>query len=698
MSRFAYLFALFLLTACSPHSVQPLQQPAASWRTQPSAKVADRAVAEPGKEEVARQKPRVEYFTPVAKPKPPGPAPSELTQPTGDAKTAEPEKTPAGDKYELNFQDADVKGVIDAVMGDILKLNFIVRPEIQGRITLRTGKPVERDALFVALETALHSLSIAIVSESGVYHVVPRDMAPKFVKGPSMLTAPGTLRPGYAIEIFPLAYIDAAEMQRLLESFMPKGALLQVNEQYKLLVVTGTSQERASIRQAIESFDKDWLEGKTLALYRLEHMDAEQLVTELRQVFQPPLSFVGGRVRLIPIPRIKTILGVAEDRADLESAEDWVRRLDKPRTTGKRLFVYNVQHGVAKDLVIALRQVLEGIVAGKSTGIKPAIDPPAAAPTDVASTPDAGAAADASSLVAVPESNSIIYYGEQDKFAVIREVLQTIDVFPRQVMIEAILAEVQLNDNLRYGVQWFYDSGANRFTLSSLESGAVSSQFPGFSYVYSGLADARLVLNALAEKTDVRVLSAPKLSVLNNQKASLQVGDQVPVVTQTSQSTAAPGAPIVNSIQMRDTGVILEITPRVGENGNVTLSVVQEVSDVTPTKSSGIDSPTIQRRRIQTVVSTRDGHTVALGGLIRETGSKGNSGIPILKDIPVLGNAFRTNTSDLRRSELIILLVPHVMRDQDETQAVVDALIEGMDLAAKATDRAHPITPKQKKD
>lgn len=630
----------------------------------------------------------------------PVPEQSESLQATGAGKTTAAEKSASGEKYELNFQDADIKGVVDSVMGDILKLNYVVKPEIQGRITLRTGKPVDQEALFSALEAALHSLSIAIISENGVYQVVPLEMAPKFVKGTNMVAPAGVLRPGYGIEIFPLTYIDAVEMQRIVESFVPKGTLLQVNEQYRLLLVTGSSQERASVRQVIESFDKDWLEGKYLALYHLEQLDAEQLVAEVRQVFQPPMNFLGGRVRLIPIPRIKTILGVAEDRADLEDAEEWIRRLDKTKSTGKRLFVYHVQHGVAKDLVIALREVLEGIVTGKSTEIKPGNATPMMTPAEAVSATIPTVAADAngtdaSSLVAVEESNSIIFYGDEEKFAVIRDALKTIDVFPRQVMIEAILAEVVLNDNLRYGVQWSYDSGDNKVTLSSIDTGAVASQFPGFSYVYSGLADVRLVLNALAEKTDVRVLSAPKLSVLNNQKASLQVGDQVPVVTQTSQSTLTPGAPVVNSIQMRDTGVILEITPRVSDNGNVTLFVTQEVSDVTQTKSSGIDSPTIQRRRIQTVVSTRDGNTVALGGLIRENASKGNSGIPLLKDIPLLGNLFRTNTSDMRRSELIILLVPHVMRDQDETQSVVDALIEGMDSAAKAAERARPITPKR---
>lgn len=699
MKYLVYLLPLFFLAACSSPKMQTSQQPTASWRTQTITKVADESTSDIREGALSTRKPRVEYLEPTSVK--PVPEQSEPLQTPGGGKTAAAEKSASGEKYELNFQDADIKGVVDSVMGDILKLNYVVKPEIQGRITLRTGKPVDQEALFSSLEAALHSLSIAIISENGVYQVVPLEMASKFVKGTNMVAPAGVLRPGYGIEIFPLTYIDAVEMQRIVESFVPKGTLLHVNEQYRLLLVTGTSQERASVRQVIESFDKDWLEGKYLALYHLEQLDAEQLVAEVRQVFQPPMNFLGGRVRLIPIPRIKTILGVAEDRADLEDAEEWIRRLDKTKSTGKRLFVYHVQHGVAKDLVIALREVLEGIVTGKSTEIKPGNATPMMTPAEAVSATISTVAADAngtdaSSLVAVEESNSIIFYGDEEKFSVIRDALKTIDVFPRQVMIEAILAEVVLNDNLRYGVQWSYDSGDNKVTLSSIDTGAVASQFPGFSYVYSGLADVRLVLNALAEKTDVRVLSAPKLSVLNNQKASLQVGDQVPVITQISQSTLTPGAPIVNSIQMRDTGVILEITPRVSDNGNVTLFVTQEVSDVTQTKSSGIDSPTIQRRRIQTVVSTRDGNTVALGGLIRENASKGNSGIPLLKDIPLLGNLFRTNTSDMRRSELIILLVPHVMRDQDETQSVVDALIEGMDSAAKAAERARPITPKRK--
>lgn len=586
-------------------------------------------------------------------------------------------------RYELNFQEAEIKGVVDAILGDILKLDYVVDPAVQGRLTLRTGSAVSRDALLSALETALATVAVAMVSEGSVLRVMPMELAPQRARGAHRFDSTAAAVPGYAVEIIPLRFVAATEMQRVLDAFVPKGTVLQADDEHGHLVIAGTRPDRAAVLRTVQGFDVDWLEGMNFALYRLESVSPEQLVEEMRQVFQPPMNVIGARVRLVPLPRVRSVLGIARARSDLELVESWVRRLDAGVSGGRRLWVYSVQHGVAKELVASLREVLSGM-ATTSEQETPAGDVGATrAVLGQVSTGNPSA-----NLVAVAESNSILFYGREDEFRLIKEALREIDVFPRQVMIEAILAEVTLNDNLRYGVQWLFDSGENSVTLSASDVGSVAAQFPGFSYVYSGRADARLVLNALQSKTDVRVLSAPKLAVVNNQKASLQVGDQVPVITQTSRSAEAPGAPVINSIQMRDTGVILEVTPRVNDNGNVTLGVVQEVSDVAQTTSSGIDSPTIQRRRIQTTVSTRDGYTVALGGLIRENGSRGNSGIPVLKDLPVIGNAFRNNTSEARRTELIVLLVPHVMRNQEETQSVVDALVDGIDSAARVAEHA----------
>lgn len=602
---------------------------------------------------------------------------------------------------EMNFQDADVRGVIGAVLGEMLKLNYSIDPAIQGKITLRTGKPILYDSAMPALEAALTTVSAALIVQDGMVQVIPLENAPKRVRRAQRLNPAQTQVPGFAIEIIPLRYISAKEMQRVLESFAPKGSVLQADEAHNHLVIAGTSQDRTAIAQTVAGFDMDGMQGMHFALFKIDQIDPELLIAELRQIFLPPMELITQRVRLVPIARLQTILGISKYRADLEMLESWVRKLDRTsKTGGRRLFVYNVQNGSAKDLAKSLQLVMGGerteLISTVASPTKDGAGQAADVTSSSQATTQLALSGNQPRIVANEENNSLLIFGSEQEYGSIRDALRQLDIMPRQVMIEALLAEVTLGDNLKYGVQWFFNSGNNTMTLSSSDSGAINSQFPGFSYIYSGAADARLVLNALQERNEVKILSSPKLSVLNNQKAELLVGDQIPVLTQLAQGTAAPGAPVVTSIQMRDTGVILEVIPRISENGNVILDVTQEVSDVTSTTTSGIDSPTIQRRRLRSVIATRDGATVALGGLIRDVTSGGRSGIPVLGDIPLLGNLFRTNTTTNRRTELIVLLVPHVMRNHEETQAVVEALLDNLPSASELGNHGPPIQVKPK--
>jgi general secretion pathway protein D len=253
----------------------------------------------------------------------------------------------------------------------------------------------------------------------------------------------------------------------------------------------------------------------------------------------------------------------------------------------------------------------------------------------------------------------------------VEEVIRKLDVVPLQVMIEATIAEVTLNDNLQYGLQFFVKAGTSSFANGvGLTPAPI---FPGFNYVLA-TSGAQAILNALSEITDVNVVSAPQLLVVDHQTATLQVGDQVPVSTQQAQSLLTPNAPIVNSIQFKDTGVILQVTPSVNSSGLVTLQVAQEVSDVAKTTSSGIDSPTIQQRRILSTVAVQDNHTIALGGLIRDNVTTTKSGIPLLSDIPVAGALFRSTTKNKSRTELLVLLTPRVIRNSKEARDATDEL------------------------
>ncbi|GGF36503.1 type II secretion system protein GspD [Aliidongia dinghuensis] len=281
-------------------------------------------------------------------------------------------------------------------------------------------------------------------------------------------------------------------------------------------------------------------------------------------------------------------------------------------------------------------------------------------------------------VVADDKNNILLVYARPRDYRMLEETLQRLDVVPLQVLIEATIAEVTLNNDLKYGLQWFFTKGAGRFSLSqgttfSNTSADVTGSIPGFNYVLGG-TNTKVVLSALSDITHVNVVSSPELLVLDHRTAALQVGDQVPVINQTSQSTLTSNAAVIQNIEYVNTGVVLQVTPRVNKTGIVTLDIDQSVSDVAKTTSSGIDSPTITQRRIVTSAVVKDGATIALGGLILSNKNVGSSGIPLLSDIPVLGALFGTQTRNDDRTELLILLTPRIIRDSDEAREVTEEL------------------------
>ncbi len=645
------------------------------------------------------------------------------------AEPAEPGGSPvrpgrAGGRMALNLQDADVRTAIDVVLGEALKVPYTVSPQVQGRVTLNTGRALPGEALLVALEAALAGVSAALVVNGNQYEVVPLDAVPQRVRQAYVMRRGERSIPGYAVQFVPLRHAAAADVQRLLEVIAPKGVVLQSDPVRNRVVIAGSGAERANLARTIEELDTDSMQGMTVGLFRLRHVGAEQVLGEIRQLFRSSGDFVDGRLRLIPMERIRTVVGIAPRRADLERIEAWIRRLDEaPPAAERRLHVIPVQHTKARELADTLQLVLTGESSPSATGAAaafgigdaaqrpmpgfafPSLGQPAAPPGAAPGTsppgmafpgspvpgglvpgavypgmpfqgvPGGSAASRGATLriVANDDNNSLVLYGTEAEHRLVREAMLQLDQPARQVLIEAVIAEITLNDDLRFGVQWFFDSNGSQATFTNSPVGSVLSQFPGFSYFRALSADSRLVINALQSKTDVNVLSAPRLSVLNNRRAQLMVGDEVPILSQVSQSAIAPGAPLVSNITMRDTGVMLEVVPRIGDSGTVVLEVTQEVSDVAVTTTSGIDSPTIQRRRLRSIIATRDGATVALGGLIREAQSKTRSGVPLLKDVPWVGALFRNDAVNTKRTELVILLVPRLMRnDEDNLQALED--------------------------
>jgi general secretion pathway protein D len=619
---------------------------------------------------------------------------------------------------QLAFSDVDINQVVASVLGEALGLNYSIDPTVKGTMSLRSSRSLSPEELLPALETALRMQDLALVLVKDTYHVVPMKDAPRRV--PSFNPPSDRRQPGFSIQIVPLEFTSAVEMEKVLQPFAPSGGVMKVDAARNLLVLAGTSQELATMLDVVKTFDVDWLAGMSYGFFGLNYVDAKTVETELAEIFADPKSPLAGVVRLVPLPRLNTILVITSQPKYLQSVETWIKRLDIGGTSaGRRIYVYDVQNGRAEDLARSLNHILSlptfgddtnqtrggyasagagsqlgfgsGVGSGTSSGLSlgssfnsgvgmsgsaAAAAPAGLGPPGPASGGYQNGSAKAGDLriVANNDSNSLLVLATPAEFSVIEAALLRLDAPSRQVLIEASLAEVTLTDELRYGVQWTYNGKKGPITLSDSSSGKVAQSFPGLSFLFTGSTDISAVLNALESVTKVRVISSPKLVTLNNHEASLQVGDQVPVTTQSSVSTNASDAPIVNSVQMRDTGVILQVTPRVNKNGLVQLDISQEVSNSVPTTTSNIDSPTIQERKLSSTVVVKNGDTVALGGLITESISKGRSGVPYLEKIPLLGALFRDTDDSTTRTELILLITPRVMRDDAEFQNVMDDL------------------------
>ena len=590
-----------------------------------------------------------------------------------------------GDSVSLTFRNADIRSIIRAVLLDTLGLPYILDSRVQGQATLETSGAIQKDMLKDALEALLRTQGYAMVVGSDGLNILPVSDAPRSVSKYNYNSPASVELPGFGVHIVPLKFTAAREMKSLIEPFAPNGGVLRADSARNILILAGTSQELTTMLRTIETFDVNWMSEMSFAIYSLKYADAEGIVNELKKIFDTPGTPTNELVRFIPIPRINKFVAIAPQKSMLKTVETWVGKLDLGESSpGRRIYVYSVNNGRAVDVAGTLNSIL-------GLGFS---DPSRATSTNARAnnsnrTNQLQRAGNArgnrngqsdlgqlgqTGLRIVPneESNSVLVFATPAEFGIIETALKQIDVAPRQVFIEATLAEVTLTDELRYGIQWGFNFGDN--TVSLGKSNTPSSEFPGFSWSYSNGSSASAVLNALESITDVQVISSPKLMVLNNHPATIQVGDEVPVPVASSVSTTDSNAPTVNTIQYRTTGVILNVTPRINEGGLVMLDVEQEVSNVVQTASSGIDAPTIQQRRITSTVAVKDGSTIALGGLIRRSISNVKSGIPILKDIPLLGAAFRDTDVVERRSELIILITPRIVSDTAGQREVMDYL------------------------
>jgi general secretion pathway protein D len=641
--------------------------------------------------------------------------------------------TAQGD-ISLNFADTDIRTVVDQILGTILQQNYTIDPTVQGTASLRTVVPLPRDALIPTLQTLLAQDNAVLVQSNGVYRVMPADAA---AASPN-LAGGNTL--GGAV-VIPLHYVQAATLAAMLQPYVSATGRLVAVSGENALIVGGDPSSRQALVDLIAAFDVDQLAGQSYELFPVTSGDASDFSTAFSAALGKSSDpSVQGATTVVPLERMNAVLVIARSQNLLADAQRVYAVLNQAqRETVRSWHVYFLHNSRANDAAYVLQQAFtpdnvtaqptpaatgqisstfanqssgssssggsdsngaggllgSSVTSGGSPAGSSGNPAPGGAPATDQSAAGSGASAllgplsggsaatpDAIRIIPDNDNNSLLIYATAAEDDRISAMLDQVDITPVEVRIDATIAEVDLDSALQYGTQFFFKSGGINAVLSGGTSAALAANFPGFVLSGHNGDGAPLALSLLQSVTKVDVLSSPELMVMDGQPASLQAGDLVPYLSQTSQSTLTTDSPVINSIDYRETGVILQVTPHVGTDGLVTLDVAQEVSGVEATTTSGIDSPTFSERAVTSRIAVQDGQTIGLAGLISDSDSHGNQGIPYLKNIPLLGDLFATQTNQRTRKELLVMITPHVIRTQSDAAELTADLQQALPNAA----------------
>ena len=730
MTRFhaSLLVVLALLVGCqaypSPPGLEPLEEPAALEPAPPrvnSAIPIDRSHERP-----------VEARGVSAGPTVPTTSPSMAQGRAGDV--------------TLNFVDTDIREIARTILGTTLKLNYTIDPNVHGTGSIDTGTPLPRSALLPTLETLLNQNGATVIEKNGVYAVVPiaRGNATNAVSNPDVLGA-GTqvvaLRYAAARDLAKMLepYIaeggkitadqgrnalivsgDQAVRQTLVSLVRAFDIDILAGQSYALFPVGDSDPAKVAneLERVLQAQGEGAL-GGVVRVLPMERVNAVLVVSSQPRYVDAAKRFVSlmNRVEDATARSWHVYYVQNGQSADLELL---LQRAFTPRNVSPTSAPPGTTAPGAEQLTIGGGRPPGGGTtgfggqgstgglggAGGGAGATTGLPGPGGAQGLGASIPSPTAVAEATSpateplstetgpgapgpenrirIIANRRNNALLIYATPSEYQIIEGMLRKIDIIPLQVLIEATIAEVDLNDQLQYGTQFFFKTdhfaetlggppGAppGGTTLPFMGGLNFPSSFPGFI-----LSKApNFALSALANVTKVKVLSAPQVMVLDNEPARLQVGQQVPVLTGTATSTLTTGAPVVNSVDYHSTGVIMQVTPRVNSGGLVTLDIAQEVSDVTAAATNSVmGSPTFNDQTFRTRVAVQDGQTVGMAGLIRDNANEGNIGIPFVKDIPLVGTLFSTQQNTRARTELLVLITPHVIHDQRDARALTEDL------------------------
>ncbi|RJQ56850.1 MAG: hypothetical protein C4526_00710 [Nitrospiraceae bacterium] len=544
-----------------------------------------------------------------------------------------PPESAVSNKITLNFDDEDVFAVIQTIFGDILRVNYIIDPQVKGRVNLRTVAPVSKDEILPLMEVILRLNGISVVEENNLYRIVPLSAVSKEPTAVGIGNEAEKVRiTGKALlQVVPVNYISSSEMVKILTPFLSANSVIVDVSKSNHIIVVDTDANVKRLLQLVEIFDSERLKRikPDVFVYPVQNSKARDVAALLQQIF------LGARP---PAPAVPA----AQEKYPATPSSQAAQPVQQPKAPA-------------------------AVSSGGGTLVS-----------------------DITTIFPDEITNTVIVLSTPEDYTLIAETIKKIDIVPRQVLIEGLIARIRLTDELRFGIAWSvkeveikpFDSRGYDLDINNIPGNIslTADQVAGFSvFGIDTEGKIRAKLEALATEGKGTVMAAPHILVSDNREARIQVGQQIPIVT--SETKPAAGTDIIRTVQYKDIGIILSVKPQVNDSGLVSLEISQEISSVAASAIGG--EVAIDKTETMTNLVAQDGQTIIIGGLIREDTTKAREGIPFLSRLPILGPLFSSNNRIGDRTELIILLTPHVIRNRAEASNVTSDYLDKFKDATK---------------
>jgi general secretion pathway protein D len=661
-----------------------------------------------------------------------------LAQPPSDGADASSGIVPVdADLYALDFNNVELAVVIDAI-AKLTNKNFIYDDRVRGRVTIVSPTPVSIEQAYAVFESVLQVKGFTtVVSPGGAIKVIPVREAKESNIETVRSSLPPPDRDRFVTRLIPLRYIDAESIVNTLKPLVSKDASMAAYVETNTVILTESASNIRRLLAILEAIDVETYKEE-LAVLKVEYADATALADQVSQIYgaevsaaaanglqprpggprrapvpgiqaQPPPSPSRGRVRIITDTRTNSLIVLAA-RAQLEDVRELVRKLDVPVTGGGRIHVYYLQYADAEELAQTLAALISG-QTGPTTpgggGLQPGGGLPQGAQAQALRTVVAGLA-EGITVTADPATNALVIQASQEGYATIAGVIEKLDIERPQVLVEALIMEVDVTDGTELGFNGLFRliNGDTDITIAQISDGAVAGSIGGPGGAAAGAGAAALpflmnffrrtfdvdadgnpvpgsngsliqgIIRASASDAGTNIISAPHILTSDNEEAEIRIGNNIPIISSRVQSAVGAtddGLSTSVNVERQDIGVTLRVTPQITEGDSLRLDIFQEITSINRGLQASVGDVNevgvpLASRKVENTVMVGDNETVVIGGLISDLYDDTETKVPWMGDIPILGWAFKSTTRNLQKVNLLVFLTPHIVRTRADLE------------------------------